>query len=289
MTKSASPFFRRLRLFWKRHHASLCFGIPAVLALIWMTAIEPRRLAVRDYEVALPGLPPGLDGFTIAVLSDIHLKAGTLRRFPGWVETVNRRGPDLVVMLGDFVNGYGDNDPALSELSDAMRNFHAPYGVFAVLGNHDLMRGAGPVARALAAGDVRLLREEAVALKTPHGELNLIGLDYRDSGFISADRRVRSLLRKNTVNLLLSHTPDVFPDLPADVGLTLAGHTHGGQLRLPFYGSLLQFSRYGKRYLYGQISEGGKQLVVTGGLGGSLNIRFNMPPEIVFIRLRVAK
>lgn len=290
MSKLSSPLFRRFRLFWKRHYATLCFGIPAVLAVVWMCAVEPHMLATRDYDAPLAGLPEKLDGFTIAVLSDIHLDRHAFHEFPHWVDLVNRRHPDLVVLLGDFVNGYRHSgDPELAALSGELRRFHAPGGVFAVLGNHDLMRGASDVVAALEAGGVRVLREEAVPLELPGGELNLIGLDYRANSFIPGDARVRKLLRKDMPNLLLSHTPDVFPELPSDVGLTLAGHTHGGQLRLPFYGPLLRFSRYGKRYAYGAIAEDGKQLIVNGGLGGTLNIRFNMPPEIVFVRLRVAK
>ncbi|HEY0466371.1 MAG TPA: hypothetical protein VGC79_19310, partial [Polyangiaceae bacterium] len=162
---------------------------------------------------------------------------------------------------------------------------HAPLGVIAVLGNHDGWHG--PVLRPLLeAQGIRVLDDEAWVVQARGTQFCVLGL---------AEEQVR----KRTPNeelalapagmplLVLVHEPDIFPDLDARVSLTLAGHTHGGQVRLPFFGPPFVGSRYGARYAAGHVVEHGRQLFVTTGIGTSVwPIRFGVPPEYVILTLR---
>ena len=135
----------------------------------------------------------------------------------------------------------------------------------------------------------RVLCNETFRIGPERGGLNLIGIDYRNP---SRDRSLQlcgELVRPELVNIVLTHTPDLFPELPTTIALTLAGHTHGGQLALPFFGPLIRYSRYGNKLIYGHVREkDGRQLIVTAGLGAGHDVRFCVPPEIVFVKL-VAK
>lgn len=282
---------RRLKLVWKRHYAVFCFGLPWLLLFFWAWRVEPFLLVARDIPVEVAGLPEGLNGFTVAVLSDIHLNPDRAKRLDDYAAEVNRRGVDLALLLGDFVNGPRQSgEPNHALLADFVRKLHTRYGVFAVLGNHDVRCEAGPVGPTLEAGGAKVLCDASEVIAAPGGRLNLIGLQYRSGDTRQDALQGRRLARRDMINILLAHAPDSFPEQPREIALMLAGHTHGGQIRLPFYGPLLRYSRYGRRYIYGHIREAdGRQLVVTGGLGaGSLNLRFNVPPEILFLRLERA-
>ncbi len=278
-----------MRCFWKRHYATLLAGPVLLLLGFWMFAVEPGWVHWRERRIDDPTPDGRLDGFTIALLSDLHIDDRMLEKLPELVAKINARRPDLILLGGDFVNGDGRGADA-ETLTEPLRVLHAPCGVFAVPGNHDYQRGLAGLEKALAAANIRMLYDEAVVIGGPRGDaLNLIGFDYRDNTLHQAQNRIQPLLSEKLPNLVLTHTPDVFPDFPDTVFLTLAGHTHGGQLTLPFFGALLCPARNGRRYIYGEIDEAGKKMIVTSGLGASsVRIRLNMPPEVVFITLKAA-
>jgi predicted MPP superfamily phosphohydrolase len=214
------------------------------------------------------------------------------------VDAANKLGSDLTVVLGDFfathrfVTEVVPHPVWAAELS----GLHAPLGVYSVLGNHDWWHDVGNVLRALDKVHVPVMQNHAVLLGPPGRRFWLAGLGdqlaYRlgPSKFRGVDDLPGTLARIRTDDpvILLAHEPDIFTEVPARVALSIAGHTHGGQIRLPFAPPLWIPSAYGRRFAYGHIVEDGRHLIVSGGLGCSgVPLRLGMPPEIVRITLGV--
>jgi hypothetical protein len=272
-------------------------------------AVEPGlRLRVQRYALNPPGWTPGLK-LRIAVLADIHagMPSMPLDRVRRIVETANALEPDLVVLLGD----YSNTDRLLgiradwSEVIPALMALRAPLGRFAILGNHEWWddpraqkerRGPTIAHRIFASTDIPLLENAAVRLVKDGRPFWLLGLGDQIAFHIARRRQLgvddlAGTLAKVTDDapaILLAHEPDIFPRVPPRVSLTLAGHTHGGQVRL-FGWSPVVPSEYGNRYAYGHVVEDGRHLIVSGGLGtvsaGLAPIRLGMPPEIVVVEL----
>lgn len=255
---------------------------------------------VTSYSLTPPGFGPLRRPIRIAALADIHACEPwmSVARIGAIVAETNRLEPDLVVLLGDYVcaiPGWQRGIIPMRKWADALSGLRAPLGVYAVLGNHDWRVGGEEARAALEASGIAVL-ENDTRLLHPHGAepFWLAGL---------ADQRVEELgrgryrghddlpgtlarIEDGSPAILLAHEPDIFPEVPARVGLTLSGHTHGGQCRLPLVGPLVVPSRYWRRYAYGHIVESGRHLIVSGGLGYSgLPIRIGMPPEIVLVEL----
>ena len=260
------------------------------------TLVEPFRLHVTNVELCSPKLSNLGRGFRIVQVSDLHVERLTQRErsLPALVAEM---APDLIVLTGDFLSTSYSHDPrALADLRTVLEQLHAPAGVYAVWGTIevDLPFVLRPVLDEL--GIVVLEDEIAyVSLETENvgGQgLWLIGLSCtRD--LAAAGARLRALLAElppEAFALLLYHTPDLMPQAAAlGVDLYLAGHTHGGQWRLPGFGAMLTSSQYWKRYEAGQYREGDTTLYVSRGLGmegfGAPRARFFCPPEVVSIVL----
>ena len=272
-------------------------------------AVEPGfRLRIQRYALDPAGWPSELS-LTIAALADIHVGEPhmPLDRVAAIVEATNALRPDLVVLLGDYAGTdrvsrtpltWSDVIPELSALT-------APLGTFAILGNHEwwddhaaqrLKRGPTLAHRALAASGIPLLENDAVRLDKGGRGFWLLGLGDQIA-FVRGRRRydgtddlpgTLAKLTDDAPAILLAHEPDIFPEVPARVSLTLSGHTHGGQVRL-FGWSPVVPSAYGNRYAYGHVVEGGRHLIVSGGLGtvsaGLAPVRLGVPPEIVLVEL----
>lgn len=169
-------------------------------------------------------------------------------------------------------------DEALAPLS----GLRAPLGVVAVLGNHDHWNDPAAASRALAANRVRLLSNDAVRV----GPLALGGLDDDFTGRDDVPRTLERVRAVGGVPVLLSHSPDPFPELPAGTGLMLAGHTHCGQIRLPLVGAVSTESRHGSRYSCGRVDESGRTLIVSAGLGTSvLPFRLGAVPDLWLVEV----
>jgi predicted MPP superfamily phosphohydrolase len=264
----------------------------AVAALgIWSIAVEPDRLVVHRIEVPLPGGGPGLDGFKIVVLSDIHSGSRYVgaEKLQKVVSTVNGLDPDVVVFLGDLVGQeivgghYIDPGPA----ANALGLIKPRLAKIAVLGNHDWQFGGWAVRVALEGGGFHVLENDALRLKRAGSPLWFAGLaDLRTRRPEIADALAQVPAAEPVV--VLTHSPDVFPRIPARVSLTLAGDTHGGQVRLPWLGAPIVPSRFGQRYAAGLIVEQGRRLFVTTGIGTStIPVRFGVPPEVAEVKLAV--
>jgi predicted MPP superfamily phosphohydrolase len=268
--------------------------------------LEPAfRLRVQRYEVVPPGWPAGFN-LTIAVVADIHAGEPYMpaSRVEEIVEATNGLGADVIVLLGDYVAGHRfmARQVGMAEIAPVLAGLEAPLGVFAILGNHDWwddlvaqQERKGPIiaARALREAGIPVLENEIVRLEKGGQPFSVAGLGdqiafVNGPGVYEGVDDLSGTLAKvedDAPVILLAHEPDIFPRVPERVALTLAGHTHGGQVRLFGYSPIVP-SQYGNRYAYGHVVEEGRHLIVSGGLGTSiLPVRFGVPPEIVLIEL----
>ncbi|MES2683167.1 MAG: metallophosphoesterase [Pseudomonadota bacterium] len=260
----------------------------AVLLAAWAFWWEPNRLLVREVQVTPGGWPAALDGLKVVQLTDLHVGApwvglGKLREV---VAASNAQQPDLILLTGDYVQHVLGGEAITPEaIAAELAALQAPLGVYAVLGNHDWWLDGARVARAFSAAGVAVLEDQAAALTHRGRRFWLLGIgDYNQTRHDWKTPLAR--LPPGEPVVAFTHSPDVFADLPAAITLTLAGHTHGGQVRLPLLGVLRIPSRYGLRYTIGVIREDGKTLFVSPGIGTSgLPVRFGVPPEISVLRL----
>jgi uncharacterized protein len=254
--------------------------------------VEPRRLVVRRDEVALAHWPAALDGLRVGALADVHGGVPYVGRaqVARAVDRLLAEAPDLVVLLGDFVDASvlwrGRLAPEV--VAAELGRLRAPLGVVAVLGNHDWRATGDRMWRALAAEGITVLENRAVAVEARGSRFWVGGV---------ADVRHRRADPEGTVAqvpvgepvLLLAHDPDVFPHVPARVALTISGHTHAGQVAIPLLRRPIVPSWYGERYAHRHVVEGGRRLYVSSGLGTSgLPARLLAPPEVVVLTLRPA-
>jgi hypothetical protein len=272
-------------------------GLSASATGAYAGAIEPLGLIVAPYALNPPGWPADRK-LTISVIADLHAGGPDmlLPHIRQVVDTANALQSDLVVLLGDYKAWYRFKTEPVADLlwADELARLEAPLGTWAILGNHDWWHDLAGVRSALAHASIPLLENDAVLLGAPGRRFWLAGLGDQlahrigHGGFRGVDDLPGTLARIKTDDpvLLLAHEPDIFPTVPERVALTLAGHTHGGQIRIPLIWPYFVPSRYGARYAYGHIVEAGRHMVVSGGLGTSIvPARLGVPPEIVHVTL----
>lgn len=264
-------------------------------------AVEPRyRLAVTRYRVTPPGWPQGRK-LRVAAIADIHACEPwmPLSKVEEIVSLTNRLKPDLIVLLGDYVAGLDRFRSAVVAPEDwagALGRLSAPLGTYAVLGNHDWWEDVDQVRAVLGANSIPILENDAALLAASDGmPFWLAGLGdqlahpegrNRFRGVDDLSGTLSGIPDDGNPIVLLAHEPDIFVEVPERVSLTLSGHTHGGQVVLPYVGRPIVPSAFGGRYAYGHIVEEGRHLIVSGGLGCSvLPVRFGVPPEIVVVDL----
>lgn len=246
--------------------------------LVWAVFVEPNMLEVKKYKISVKGL----QGIKIVFLSDLHLAPSHGKKLQKIVTAVNGQKPDIILLGGDYVKGHKrSTSMKASDIAEGLSHLKAKYGIFAVLGNHDGWYNAQNIEQEFAKQNICVLKNENIAVTIKDTSFYLAGLEDYYTG--KPDMASALKETKNPV-ILLSHSPDVFPDVSSDVDLTLAGHTHGGQVKLPFWGAIITSSIYGTKYAEGFIEQDGKKMIVTKGIGTSLlPLRFNCRPEIVVI------
>jgi predicted MPP superfamily phosphohydrolase len=272
-------------------------GFAAASTATYAAEVEPFGLDVTRYSLQPPGWPAG-QRLLIAVIADLHAggpNVGHLR-VRHVVERTNALSPDLTLLLGDYVADHKFvTERVPSEVWAAeLGRLTAPHGVWAILGNHDWWRDVCEIRRALAIARIPVLENDAVRLG-PNGRRFWVAGIGDQLAHPLGHRRFRGVddlpatlrrVRGEDPVILMAHEPDIFPKVPGRVALTLAGHTHGGQIRVPGLWQHFVPSKYGARYAYGHVVEDNRHLIVSGGIGTSgFPARLGVPPEIVLIEL----
>lgn len=272
------------------------FAVLALLLVVlaaWSVGIEPRWVAARRIETSLPGWqrPP----LKLAVASDWHIsrhplwRVMTPERAAGIVDAINAAGPDIILLPGDFISGVGDpvarGEIDAEEIAAILGRLHAPMGVYAVLGNHDWWGGAPRLAAAFEKHGIHVLENTAVRVDAG---LWVAGIGDDGTGHADPAAALAKVPAQDQV-LVVMHDPAALAELPPVHGLVVAGHTHGGQVALPFLGAVVVPRNVPRSWSYGWVDHGGNQAWVTSGLGTSiLPIRFNRRPEWVLFEIDAA-
>ncbi|HYO07965.1 MAG TPA: metallophosphoesterase [Tepidisphaeraceae bacterium] len=270
----------------------LAAGAVAVPPLLTVAAVgrslaQASTFRVRELVLPLAGLPRELDGLTIAHVSDVHVgrftRAGQL---PAIADATNKLKADLVLMTGDLI------DLAIADLPvalDFVRKLDPRSGLFTVEGNHDLMEGADNFETRVRAAGVPLLLDETATVTLRGRAVQIMGLTWRrgEAGIVGAMSNLIPQRRADAFQILLAHHPHAFdPAAAVGIPLTLAGHTHGGQLMLT---DKLGAGPMMYRYWSGEYRKKDSALVVSNGVGNWFPLRINAPAEIIHLTLRSAE
>lgn len=266
-------------------------GVAAIAAD--STLFEPNRPRIVQRDVTLRRWPERLDGFTIALLSDFHYDHRfSVHPIHAAVGKVNNLHPDLIVLVGDFVSLplIGDDDrngaSAAEPCARLLRQMHATYGSWAVLGNHDHFTDPRHVTAALQAEGIRVLANQSAAIEANGTRFWLAGVNDVLSRTADLDRTLHPV-PADEATVLLAHEPDYADHVSRfPVDLQLSGHSHGGQVRVPFVGPIY-LPELARKYVWGLYQVGALSLYTNPGLGTvGLPVRWNCPPEITLLTLR---
>ncbi len=236
--------------------ATAAAGAAPFLTTMYGFAAERLNYQVRRVEIPLPNLPPALDGMQIMQISDIHLSGYMSRtQVRRAVDMANDLGADLAVVTGDLITGSGD---PIADCVDEIRRLHAPLGIWGCNGNHEIYaRMEDEAAYYFAQAGMKMLRHENAQITFKGARFNLIGVDYQRERTPRGQRqqtlaRVEPLVRRDMPNILLSHNPNTF-NRAAELGieLSLAGHTHGGQIQVEILDHRLSPARFITDYIAG--------------------------------------
>jgi uncharacterized protein len=269
---------------------SLAAGVGGVKYAMF---VEPDEVEVKETEIKLPRLSPKFSGYRVVQFSDLHMggwmDGGRLRKV---VDLVKKQQPDLVVITGDFFNGPVWNEDlthAAEELVVEFSQLTADVTTLGVLGNHDYWSDAGEARKALKRSGVIEIGNKFYSLERDGEQLHIAGVDDIWYGHDNLDE-VLSTLPETGAAILLAHEPD-FADKSAGTGrfdLQLSGHSHGGQIVLPFIGAPV-LPQLGKKYPSGLYKVGDMWQYTNRGVGmADLPIRFNCLPEITVFTLNPA-
>jgi uncharacterized protein len=283
-----------LMLLRGRHPLAAATVVILVALGVWALFIEPERLVVR--EVAVDSREWSGPPIRIGVISDTHVGSahGRVSRVRELVERMNAERPDLVVLLGDYAGSHESatvrSAPRRSAVQQGVEAFgalKAPLGVYAVIGNHDVWYGQAAIEAALDRARIPTLVNAGLLVERGDQRFWLGGLAEISRSAPSV-RLALSGAPADAPALLLTHYPDPFAAAPyRPIALTLAAHSHCGQVNLPIVGRLVASSPGSARWPCGLYDQGGRKLFVSGGVGTSiLPLRFGCPPEIDVVTLR---
>lgn len=251
--------------------------------------IEPSRLIIKETTIAVPNWSAKLNGFKVVAISDIHGGSNnvTEERLRELVRKANEQNPDLIVLLGDYISERGFDKKELrmpiETIAVNLRGLRAKHGVYGVIGNHDWWHDEPKIAAAFEQAGIDILENEIAPLEIGDETVYLWGIED-----FWKKRRVPTapfdaLPEKRNV-VAITHNPDSLAPTPAGIAVLLAGHSHGGQVRIPFYGAMAFVND--PRFVAGLVTADDKKVFVTSGVGCSgPPIRFLVPPEIAVLTL----
>ena len=261
--------------------------------------VAPSSLRTTTIDAPIRGLARAFDGYTLAVLADIHHRLGTeSRHLRRMVELTNAADADLIVLLGDYGASFHYNRPlsaafyewSLPSLGFALRKLRSKDGLVAVLGNHDHYHDAARVAGWLRSIGAQVLVNDHIVVRRDGDRLAISGVGDALEGDVDPMGGAGTR-PPGTPLVVLSHNPDGVLSLSSEAaaGLVLSGHTHGGQIVIPGYGAPVTFTRIcGRRTASGWVPNPTAPLYVSRGVGAQWPIRFRCPPEVLIVRLRVS-
>ncbi len=251
--------------------------------------IEPDRLVVRHLSFASPRWPAERPPLKVVVLADIHAGAPHIdgAKLDEIVRRANAEAPDLTLLLGDYViqGVLGGTFIAPEVVARHLAVLHARLGVVAVLGNHDWWLDGERVRQAFEAAGITVLENETIRLGEEAAPLQLAGL-ADDTTRTPDGKRTFAGVAADVPLLVAMHDPAALDQVGREALLSFAGHTHGGQIHLPWLFDPVTPGRAGPDLAYGLRRSNGKWILVSGGIGTSiLPVRLNMPPEILVLTL----
>ena len=256
------------------------------------TLLEPNRPRIVRKEIALRRWPARLEGFTVALLSDFHYDPYfSVHPLRSAIGMVNGLRPDLIVLTGDFVSVPWFGDPAAGAsaaepCAQLLRQMQAPHGPWAVMGNHDAFTDPDRVTSSLRAAGIRVLSNQSAPIERDGARFWLGGVDDVLGRTANLDATLHNV-PADEASILLAHEPDYADHVARyPVDLQLSGHSHGGQVRVPFFRPLY-LPDLARKYIWGLYKIGGLTLYTNPGLGTvGVPVRMNCPPEITLLTLR---
>jgi uncharacterized protein len=280
---------------WQRlRHKSIKLLLVAIAVLfatsVYARGVEPRWFDIKTIDITIAGMNPVFEGYKIVQLSDIHARSGIMdRQQLAKVATIaNQQQPDLIALTGDYVTDNASKAEAM--LASTFSQLKATDGVVAIMGNHDREEDNNiAIERAFSKGKVNFLNNTVYSIDRDGNKLNIAGVDDVYFELANLPQTIAQLPQTGT-NILLAHEPD-FVDIAAATnrfGLQLSGHSHGGQIVIPFLPRVTAL--LAKKYISGHYNIGETQLYVSSGVGtsGLPQARFNCRPEISVIVLHQA-
>ncbi len=246
---------------------------------IWAFFIEPNLLIIKTISVK----DSELKGLRVAFVSDLHICQDEKNKLLKIIDKINNQAPDIILLGGDYIvfEIYKNKSMKAKEIASLLPKLKAKYGIFMVMGNHDsYLNSAKTFEKDLKNSNITILQNANTIIKTDDGrQICVVGI-----GDFASNRHIVDRAFKNSKKPIISftHSPDVFPLIPDYANITFAGHTHGGQVYIPFYGPVGMPRHLLGKYIKGFYVEGNKKIFVSSGIGNShLKVRLYNLPEII--------
>jgi len=261
------------------------FSLSSISSDSTYQTLTNEEIEVSSHVLRLRNLPRPFEGLKLVHLTDIHhSKFVSFNDVFRMVELSNQQNPDVVVLTGDYVTWSRKFIPPVAE---ALKALKSRFGVYAVLGNHDVRVNAGEVTRSLERSQINVLRNASAKIDLKGESLWIAGVDEYMYGQSDIAKAIRNVPRSQP-KILLAHNPEIMQDASRlGIDFVLAGHTHGGQIKIPYMRSLNVVTQPGRQILEGFVRKGPTQMYISRGLGKVVvPVRILCPPEIPVFRLQ---
>lgn len=280
--------FRSLRSlrFW--FFLGLIIAVAIPIKGYWNATRDP---IIREAAILMPDWPADAPPIKVLLIGDTHVAGPDMppARLKRILKDLNQLKPDLILLAGDYISEkrVATHIYTPAELAAPFALMDAPLGIIGVPGNHDHWAELDAIISEMEKNGVTMLTNDAVK----RGALIIGGVDdeFTEHADLAKTITAMDALEEDedkAPRIVVSHSPDIVPDLPGAVGVVVTGHTHCGQIVLPVIGALTYVSKYGARFRCGKIDDDGQKVVVTAGLGTSvLPLRYGAPPDVWLLEL----